>query len=136
MRFATPRSRAIALTAAFATVCAGLLSRKTELLLSTFGKYPGDALWSVMVYFLVAAAAPRLSRLVVATWAVVISFGVEFSQLLTMPWLRDFRATTIGHLMLGSTFNAPDLLAYAGGVALAFCMDTWLTRSAFYETDA
>ena len=44
---------------------------------------------------------------------------VEFSQLLQTPALNAFRGTTLGHLVLGSDFDARDLAAYAGGVFIS-----------------
>jgi len=48
--------------------------------------------------------------------ALAFCCAVEFSQLWHTPWLNAVRRTTAGHLVLGSGFNARDLVAYAGGV--------------------
>ena len=52
----------------------------------------------------------------------LISLGfawlVEFSQLYHAPWIDAIRALRIGRLILGSTFNWPDLPAYAAGVVI------------------
>ena len=68
-----------------------------------------------------------LAGLSVAAVALLVSFGVEFSQLLQYPWLDSVRGTTLGHLVLGSTFNAPDLAAYAVGALAAFGADSLLS---------
>lgn len=105
-------------------ILAGLLSRRSEWVHAVFGKYPGDALWTVLVYALLSALDPRRSRVSVATLALLISFAVEFSQLLRYPWLDFVRGTTLGHLVLGNTFNASDLAAYAVGALAAFGVDS------------
>lgn len=102
-----------------ATIAVGLATRKFPGLLPTFlGKYPGDALWATMVYFLWGLVLPKASVARVAALALATSWIVEFSQLVQVPWLVALRSTTIGHLVLGSTFHAPDLVAYAVGIGL------------------
>jgi hypothetical protein len=44
---------------------------------------------------------------------------VEVSQLYHRPWLDDLRATSFGHLVLGSGFDPRDFLCYLLGVAVA-----------------
>jgi hypothetical protein len=118
--------RAVYALSAFATICLGLLWRSSFLsLIDWQKKYGGVALWACVVYFSIRFAAPSLSCRRSATIALVISFGVEFSQLLRATWLDAFRATRIGHLILGSTFNWPDLAAYALGICAAFLLDAW-----------
>ena len=102
------------------TIAAGLASRKySQLLPDQLGKYPGDALWALMLFLLIGVARPRVSTLGVAGIALVVAFIVEFSQLYQAAWLVGLRQTTLGHLVLGSTFHTPDLLAYAVGIAAA-----------------
>ncbi len=79
----------------------------------------GDALWAAMIASLVSIAAPRQRVLMRCAAALLICYAVEFSQLVHAPALDRFRGTRIGHLMLGSDFDARDLFAYAIGV-LAF----------------
>jgi hypothetical protein len=62
---------------------------------------------------------PRASTLNVSLLALTFSWGVEFSQLYQAPWIDALRATLPGRLVLGSTFNWPDLPAYATGMGLA-----------------
>jgi hypothetical protein len=50
--------------------------------------------------------------------ALAICYAVEFSQLLHWPWLMDLRATTLGHLILGTDFHWQDLLAYPAGIGV------------------
>jgi len=79
----------------------------------------GDALWAAMMLWWVSAALPNARLL----WRSVVAYGicvvVELSQLVDAPAIDDVRSTTIGQLVLGSGFDARDLLAYAAGVLVA-----------------
>lgn len=90
----------------------GLLSREVDALPDE----TGDALWAMMVFCVwrILLIKQRLS--VVAAVALAHAFLVEFSQLLTFPWLVSFRNTFIGHMMLGQGFLWIDLVAYTIGV--------------------
>ncbi|MCM2424387.1 ribosomal maturation YjgA family protein [Streptomyces sp. RKAG337] len=78
------------------------------------GKYAGDALYTVLLHALVVLAVPRVRPLVAAAVALGVSWAVEFSQLSTVPGELSARST-LARLVLGSTFNAPDLFWYAVG---------------------
>ncbi|MFD8144697.1 DUF2809 domain-containing protein [Streptomyces sp. NPDC059708] len=87
-------------------------------------KYGGDALYTVMLLALVVVAAPRLSPARAAAIALAASWAVEFLQLTAVP-AELSRRSTLARLLLGSTFNAPDLAWYAVGAAAG-----WLVHSA------
>lgn len=124
---ATARRRLCLIAAIAATIAAGLASRQFPWLLpSWLGKFPGDALWAAMVYLGLALLAPRARPLRLAAVTLAVCWLVEASQLYRAPWLDALRATTLGHLALGSTFVWLDLLAYAVRVAAA----AWLDRCA------
>ena len=117
--------RAACALAILLTIAAGLASRRWPgLLPGALGKYPGDALYAVMVHWLVVFVRPRDGIVRSGTFALAICFAIEFMQLWQPPWLQAIRATTIGHLVLGSHFHAPDLLAYAIGVAASASLET------------
>jgi hypothetical protein len=82
------------------------------------GKYPGDALWALMVFLLWGIVFPTHSTVRVALTALATSFLVEFSQLYRAPWINDIRATTLGRLILRSGFAWEDLLAYSVGITI------------------
>ncbi len=104
------------------TVGFGLATRRVPFLLA-LGKYPGDALWALMVFFIVGLFRPRASTRRVALVALAISYAVEVSQLYEPPWLVSIRSTTLGHLVLGSKFHVGDLLAYTVGIALGAALE-------------
>jgi hypothetical protein len=81
-----------------------------------FAKYAGDALYAALVYALVLIALPHLKTRWVAAVAVAFCWLVEFAQL--TPYPADLSARSgLARLVLGSTFNPPDLFWYVVGVA-------------------
>ncbi len=105
--------------ACLVVIVLGLLSRKNPGMFPTIlGKYPGDALWALMVFCIVGFFQPRQSIARQAAYALLISYADECSQIDQAPWINQIRATTIGHLVLGSTFSWFDMLAYTVGVAI------------------
>ncbi len=113
------------------TLCLGIIA--TGLVLRRFGlglgipglvvKYGGSALWGAMVFFLVAIATPRLSRLHIAAVSIAIAVGVELFRLVHTPWLDDFRLTLLGALLLGRIFSVWNILAYVVGIVPALLVD-------------
>ena len=85
----------------------------------------GDALWAAMVYWWAGALAPSLGVGARTRAALVFAFGIEWSQCYHAPGIDAVRATPLGHLVLGSDFDARDLLAYAVGVASAALVERW-----------
>ena len=83
-----------------------------------------DALWACMMAWIVATIAPAPSMFIRGAIALAISWAVEFSRLVHTPSLDALRATTLGGLVLGSSFDPRDLAAYAGGVALAIALES------------
>lgn len=107
------------LVAAALTVAAGLGVRL--LWDGPVPKYAGDALYTVLIYTLVLLARPSVRPRVAAPVAAGLSWAIEFAQLGDIP--------AVLRPVLGSTFNAPDLLWYAVGAATAWAAHTlWLRR--------
>ncbi len=107
-----------------AIIAIGLASRKVSgLFPAALANYPGDALWALTAYLVIAWISPRLSVMQLAGTALVLSFLVELSQLYQAPWINAVRATSVGHLLLGQGFDPLDLLAQTLGVALATIVD-------------
>lgn len=105
-------------------VITGLASRSFPFLFpSVLGKYPGDALWAMMILFGLAFLRPGIAPARLALVALAFTYLVELSQLYQTPWINAIRATTAGHLVLGSNFDWLDLCAYTGGVIVGFTLD-------------
>lgn len=83
----------------------------------------GDALWAMMMYWVISALAPDARIRVRAGVAFAICVAVELSQLIAFPLLDSLRHTMLGHLMLGSGFDARDFVAYAAGVVIAVMLE-------------
>lgn len=114
-------------------VALGLASRRWSAWVPDWlGKYPGDTLWALMVYLGFAWIGKSVSPLRIGLAALAFSWGIEFSQLYQASWINTVRSYPIGHLVLGSHFHAPDLIAYAVGVAtgvgveIAWCRKKWI----------
>ena len=80
----------------------------------------GDGLWAMALFCFLRFLFinQRLERIAIAT--LVISFAVEFSQLIRWEWLVAFRSTFIGHMLLGQGFVWWDLLAYSVGIIVIY----------------
>ena len=118
------RNRILIVFALLAVIALGLASRKFPWMFPTIlGKYPGDALWALMVFLGWGLIKPRTSSFHIAALALATSCIVEFSQLYQAPWINSIRSTTPGHLVLGSTFSWLDILAYSVGVLLGLLIE-------------
>ncbi len=124
------RNRVLYAGLALAVVAIGLLWRSGLIPLPQWlSNNGGDALWALMVFIGAGFLLPRTSTLTLALLALGFAWGVEFSQLYRAPWLDAVRSTLPGRLVLGSTFNWPDLPAYALGIALgALAEGRWRIR--------
>ncbi|MEY4387980.1 MAG: hypothetical protein RLY20_3263 [Verrucomicrobiota bacterium] len=124
------RSRPLYCVAILFVIALGLLSRRfPQFLPAVLGKYPGDALWALMVFLGFGGVLRRTSTVAVALTALAFSSAIEYSQLYHAPWLDALRANVIGHLVLGSGFNWADLLAYAVGIAVGGLLELTCLRA-------
>ncbi|MFG1876324.1 DUF2809 domain-containing protein [Sphaerisporangium sp. NPDC049003] len=115
------KPRLVALVAAAVTVAAGLGARAA--LDGAVAKYAGDLLYTLLIQTLVLAAAPRTRPIRAAGVALGVSWLIEFAQLTGVPAELSARSS-IARLVLGSTFNPPDLLCYAAGALLGWTIHT------------
>ena len=123
------RARAVFLAAALATLVAGLtVHRYGEALPSAVRDIAGDALWAAMIFWGVSMLAPRTFLWTRAAVSYLICTLVETSQRVHTPLLDQFRHTTIGHLVLGSDFDARDFAAYALGILVALFIEHTVRR--------
>jgi hypothetical protein len=113
------RNKSLYLIATIGVIVLGMGSRYIHGLFSlALGKYPGDALWALMIFLGLGYLMPGNSTIKNLAIAIVISFAVEISQLYQAPWINAIRNTTLGHLVLGSGFGWVDFLAYLVGVLI------------------
>ena len=124
------RSRTWYLLACLATIATGLASRRfPQFLPASTGKYPGDALWSLMVFFGMGAIFPRPSSLQLGLGALGFSFGIEALKLFQSPWLASVRHTSLGHLVFGHAFSWQNLVAYTVGVLVGLVLEVLVMPS-------
>ena len=113
------RSRPLYALLGALTIGTGLLWRSNLLSLSSFlAKYGGDSLWALMVFLGFGFVFRQSSTVRIALGAVCFAWSIEFLQLYHSPWIDEIRSNRLGHLVLGNSFNAPDLIAYVIGVVL------------------
>ena len=121
------RRRALLVLGAAAVVMTGLTVH--EVAGGWAGAFAGDALYAVLAYALVGVVAPRLRPGAVGAIALAACVGVALLQLTGVP--ARLSATIPGvELVLGSTFQATDLIAYAIGAAAGTAGDLLIRRRA------
>ncbi|MBP8807935.1 MAG: DUF2809 domain-containing protein [Kofleriaceae bacterium] len=84
--------------------------------------YGGDVAAAMLVYALAAERVER--RRGRAAIAAVVAGGLEVAQA-----FHDGHGGLAGELVLGASFDAWDLVAYAIGIAVAVGVDTWHRRA-------
>ena len=113
------RNRALYAVAILLVIAIGLLSRRHPgLFPQALGKYPGDVLWAMMAFLGFGLLLPAKPTAMIGLAALVFSCGIEFSQIYHASWIDSIRATTVGHLVLGSEFSWADIAAYSVGILL------------------
>jgi hypothetical protein len=124
------RIRLFYTVATFGVMLTGFVSRQIPgMFPAILGRYPGDTLWALMVFLCYCTLLPHAKTHKVAVLALITAYTIEFSQLYQAPWVNSIRGTTLGYLVLGTTFNWPDLVAFTLGiVAGAACDKLWLVH--------
>lgn len=81
------------------------------------------------MFSLIRFVKPRMLVLNSGAAALAFAVAVEVSQLYHAPWIDSIRGTRLGSLILGSTFNWPDIPAYAVGILVGVLIDRpWRTE--------
>lgn len=88
-----------------------------------FASLIADALYTVMVYLVLAVILPRAKRAWLALAAFILSAVIELSQLTGVP---EQLAVSFppSRLIFGTTFSTLDLVAYAAGAVAVLYADT------------
>ncbi|TDQ11667.1 ribosomal maturation YjgA family protein [Pedobacter metabolipauper] len=102
----------------------GLLSRK----ISGIPLATGDALWALMIFFIVRFLLINSSIRLIALISLSICYLVETSQLYQAEWINNMRQTIPGRLILGQGFLWSDFLAYTIGVLAGFLIELILIK--------
>ena len=106
------------------TIGLGLASRKFIFVFpDSIAPYIGDTLWAMIVYFGFQFLPPNGTLIKSLLLAFIFSYLIEFSQLYQADWINQIRASTLGGLVLGYGFLIQDLVSYAIGILIGFCLD-------------
>jgi len=121
------RRRILLAAVAVALVAVGLaVARGTD---GPAGAFAGDALYAALLYVVVAGVAPRARARAAAPIAFAVCAAVELFQLTGIP--AQLSQTVPGAaLVLGTTFQGTDLVAYAIGALAAGAVDAVSRRAA------
>lgn len=111
----------------------GLLSRRlTYYIPDIINLFLGDALWALMIYFLIRFVFIKLSVKKAVIISVTFCFAIEISQLYHGIWIDNIRSTIIGGLILGYGFLWSDLIAYLIGIGAGALIDCYLSHYKVY----
>ena len=117
------RNRFLYLILIIITIILGLLSRKVSGLPHVISTYSGDVLWAMMVFFIIAFIFNKKSTIFIISWAIILSYSIEISQLYHAPWIDAIRNTTLGSLILGFGFLWSDLVCYTIGILIGVVIE-------------
>ena len=108
-------------------IALGLLSRHFAKYLPDWNHlYLGDALWALMVFFMIGFIFKSRKTEWVAISALVFSFCIEFSQIYHAPWIDAIRSNRLGGLVLGYGFLWSDLVCYCAGIITGYLLEKYL----------
>lgn len=126
-RSATTRRRLICVALIAFVLCAGLAVHffAAE---SAASDIAGDALYAALIYLLVVLIAPRWSPWAVGVVAALWCTVIELFQLTGLPlqWGAHFAPAM---LVLGTVFDARDLVIYAVAIGVCALLDAVLLRA-------
>ncbi len=125
-----PRNRFLLLGILLVVIAVGLFSRSdsASALPDVFGIYAGDTLWTLAIYLALAILAHRAHPALLGLTSLLISYTVEFSQLIDTPWLNALRDTLFGALVLGAGFLGSDFVCYTVGGLMGVCLDVLIWK--------
>lgn len=120
-----PSRRTVLFLAGVCTVILGLAVH--FLVAGDFASLVADALYTVLVYLVLAFLFPKAGRHWVALAAFAVSALIELAQLTGIP-AQLAVSFPPSRLIFGTTFSAPDLLAYAAGALAVWAVDVLVSR--------
>ncbi|SIT77136.1 DUF2809 domain-containing protein [Microbacterium sp. RU33B] len=127
-RTAVKRRRIAAVVALAAVVTAGLAVH-TLLPDSAVTDIAGDALYAAAVAAFIVVLAPRWNPLLIGGIAAAWCIGIELFQLTGVP-VRVAEVFAPAVLVLGTVFDARDLVVYVLAIAVVTAVDVAVGRSA------
>jgi hypothetical protein len=85
-------------------------------------EFGGDTIWAGMFLFFLRIFFTQYSLWKLAVINFLLGVADETLQLYHAPWIESIRQTRIGGLMLGFGFLWSDIICYAVGTCMAFCI--------------
>lgn len=119
MYFNAVRNRLIYFIIFLLSIVLGLMSKVfASSLPQVLTFYLGDIIWGFMIFIGIAFLFRKKSTVYIVVAALILSFGIEYSQLLNNDILNDLRTTTLGNLILKDGFHVSSLVCYSIGVSV------------------
>ena len=110
------------------TIPLGLAVRYAPLHLPWFlYKYLGSFLWAVALYWFIATLFPSLYPKALATISALAALAVEFSRLIPIRPIDNFRLTLPGQILLGRFFSVKNIVVYLLAIACSALIDQHFT---------
>ena len=106
------------------TIIVGLLSRRTDIIPLCFG----DLFYATMIYFIIHFLLIEMEEIKIMLLALLFCSCIEFLQLYDANWMVAIRHTLMGKYILGQGFLWSDIIAYIGGILLAFGLDKYIIK--------
>ncbi len=122
------RSRRRYIAAILVVILVGLPARliPAQYLPDLYVSYAGDALWALMIFLLLGWCFPRARTRTLFIAALVITYGIEFSELYQADWINQLRSIKLFGLILGYTFLWSDLVAYTCGITAGLLIEKYV----------
>ncbi len=86
----------------------------------------GDFLVVIMLYYFFKNFV-KINSLYIAITVLIIAFSIEFLQLIDVFSILNIPKNTFTKLVLGTTFNVEDLIAYTLGITTILMIDATKT---------
>ncbi len=90
--------------------------------------YAGDILYPMFWFFVLAFFWPKLSPYTNAVIIFLVTTAIEFSQLLSYPFLECIRRSFLGRTLIGTGFVVADIFYYLIGCLFAVLLHARLLR--------
>ena len=89
--------------------------------------YAGDILYTMFFFFLLILIWPKWHPLISAGIAFCFSTAIEFTQLISTPFLESIRSYFLGRTLIGTGFSPVDILYYFLGSILGLLLLRFLS---------
>lgn len=88
--------------------------------------YAGDALWALAIFLGLGFIFRQTRTRTLFTAAMLITWGIEFSELYQADWINQLRSIKLFALILGYTFLPVDLVSYTVGILTGVALEKLL----------